>query len=115
MTDAEREARKQQLLEEEKRESGGKTSLFYLSFSDGRFLGAIWTRALGSMHAIVRTHQLGINPGGEVMIVKIPADVPDSALPPSAYYDRLVDLETMKRILPGEEFGHLVHDVEEDD
>lgn len=102
------------LLAEEGVESGGKTSLYYLSFSDGAFLGAVWIRAFGPRHAIVRTGQLGINPGGHVKIVRVPDNVPASALPPADYYDRLCDLETLKRILPGQEIVHMIDDVEVD-
>jgi hypothetical protein len=104
LTSAEIDERKAKLLAEEVRSSGGKTTIFYLSFVDERgFLGGIWTRAIGPIHALRRTHELGINPGGEVMIVRVPTNAPASAMPPPDYYDRLVDLETLKRILgPGE-------------
>lgn len=48
------------------------SELWWLSFADGRlppgtqFLGACWVRATDFGEAVQRTHELGINPGGEV-------------------------------------------------
>lgn len=45
---------------------------FYLSFAshdDGRFLGATYVEAPDLTSAIARSHELEVNPGGEVMAV----------------------------------------------
>lgn len=65
---------------------------FWLSFADGdrpkgqQFLGVIVVRALYFELAVARTHELGINPGGEVAGMEIPAHVP----PPDEMLDKLV-------------------------
>lgn len=49
----------------------------WLSFVDerreegDRFLGVIITKTLGMTHAIRKTHELGINPGGEVLAFEL--------------------------------------------
>lgn len=44
--------------------------IYYLSFADEeRFLGGVFTEAYGIVTAIENTHELGINPGGEVMCI----------------------------------------------
>ena len=49
-----------------------KKSILWLSFYDStkehgeRFLGVILTETLGLTHAIMKIHDLGISPGGEV-------------------------------------------------
>jgi hypothetical protein len=42
-------------------------SWWWLSFSDERFLGAAIVEASNFPEAVLRTHALGINPGGEVL------------------------------------------------
>lgn len=52
-------------------------SLLWLSFCDSdrpkgqQFLGVIIIRAKGLAHAMLATNRLGINPGGEVQMVRI--------------------------------------------
>ena len=54
----------------------GKIKNWWLSFCDpdspkgSQFLGVIITQACGAAHAIQKTHDLGINPGGEVFLVE---------------------------------------------
>ena len=61
---AEWHERKRQLLAAEKSQPA---DWWYLSFADeGGFLGACVLRAPGMATAIQRSHQLGINPGGQV-------------------------------------------------
>lgn len=55
----------------------GDEYVFWMSFADPdkpkgeQFLGVIITRALGAAHAMVKTHQLGINPGGEIYCIAL--------------------------------------------
>jgi len=70
---------------------------FYLSFAvDDRFYGAAIVEAPGEAHAIQRTHQLGINPGGEVAIFA----VPDGAPLPEAAKNRLLSKSDIETIWP---------------
>lgn len=51
------------MLEEER---NNPEQLFYISFAEpNRFLGAVITKAPGFLSAVMKTHELGINPGGE--------------------------------------------------
>lgn len=58
------------LLKEEKEKN--IETIWWLSFSDpdlskgSRFLGVIITKALGFTHAMHKTHDMNINPGGEI-------------------------------------------------
>jgi hypothetical protein len=66
MDDAERRRRIEEKLLEEL--ATGEIKLWWLSFADETgFKGVVILKALGMAHAIKRSHQLGINPGGEVM------------------------------------------------
>jgi hypothetical protein len=62
-------ARRDKLLKEEAQEP---EAWWWLSFCDpdlpegSQFLGGIFTKARGFVSAIQKTHDLGINPGGEV-------------------------------------------------
>src|SRR5205085_536172 len=47
---------------------------WYLSFVDGHFLGGAIVEARGFTSALQRTHELGINPGGEVLHVLVPEE-----------------------------------------
>lgn len=87
-------------------------TLFYLSFvGDEGFRGAVVTRANGPTTALMKVHRLGINPGGQVLTIELPADhrVSEDAL------DRLLNTEEVKAIfgpskslreLAAEEKGH---------
>ena len=88
-----------EIIADEIKKSGGKTKIYYLSFvGDDGFRGALWTRAVGPMSAIKRSHVLGINPGGEVMIAEIPANSGSLELPPADQYDKLHDLASLERM-----------------
>jgi hypothetical protein len=64
-----------------------RTALWWLSFSnaDGP-LGVAVVQAPGVLEAVVRSHELGINPGGEVAFF---GPLPDSAIGPE-WRDRLL-------------------------
>lgn len=57
------------------------TQTFWLSFVDSqlpkgqRFLGVVVVTALGPAHAMRLTHELGVNPGGEIQIAAISKDM----------------------------------------
>lgn len=69
MTMQERQ-RRALVLEAEERK--GPLGLWYLSFaSEEGFLGGCVVEAYGINTAITKAHELGINPGGEVMSMEI--------------------------------------------
>jgi hypothetical protein len=93
--------RAEQMIADEQRKSKRKTRIYYLSFADeGGFRGAMWIRAVGPMSAIRRSHVLGINPGGEVLIAELPYDAGPNELPPADQYDKLHDLASLERMMP---------------
>lgn len=50
--------------------------IFYLSFAgDDGWIGCVHTEANNAMEAVLKTHVLGINPGGEVAIIELPQSV----------------------------------------
>lgn len=66
---------------------------WYLSFCSGEgFLGAAIVLAPGMVHAAQRCHQLGINPGGEVL----GGTLPENDLPPPEARDRLLSKADIK-------------------
>lgn len=73
--------------------------MFYMSFCDPdrpegtQFLGAIMTYAPDFMSAIMKTHALGINPGGEVA----GCEVPDDLGVPEEFIDRLLSKDEVDR------------------
>ena len=51
---------------------------WYMSFADekeDKFNGACVVKARGVLDAIQTAHRLGINPGGQVLAMEVPADV----------------------------------------
>lgn len=78
-----REARMKKILTEERAEP---EQWFYLSFADEEFNGAVIIRAHGIADATMKTHVLGINPGGQVISVPIPT----KKLPAETYRNRLL-------------------------
>lgn len=58
--------------------------IFWISFASEAFgaLGAIILEADSATHALARTKELGINPGGEAKIIPMPADEPELDLFP---------------------------------
>lgn len=95
-------ARRAQILTDESQQP---LRWFWLSFAEGRFLGAAIVQAQGAMHAIEKAHRLGINPGGEVASWELPPDVtiPDEA------QDRLLGRDELEKI-----FGELKQPFKED-
>lgn len=80
------DARLGEILLAELRSPVPDTVLWWCSFAGtDRHLGVAVVAAPGVVHAVRRTHELGINPGGEVGVVPIPArGIPE------AYRDRLL-------------------------
>ena len=75
-------------------ESTEPLSWFYCSFADhGGFRGALFMRAKGPTHLIREATKLGINPGGEVMFVKLKDTDP---IPDGKYLNRLLDKKTLQ-------------------
>jgi hypothetical protein len=67
---------------------------FYCSFADDDgFRGAIFMKAKGITHFVREATRLGINPGGQVMGVKL-ADT--DALPAEKYRNRLLDKKNLE-------------------
>jgi hypothetical protein len=68
-----------------------QSAWYWLSFIDpdlpagSRFLGVAIVWADGPVTAVQKSHELDINPGGEVAIVRLPD------APPLGYTDRLLD------------------------
>ncbi len=82
MTDAERGKRIGHALLSE---LGNELHWFWLSFCDpdkpqgSQFLGACIVRAEGPANALAESHRAKCNPGGEVQIMQLPPDLPDSS------------------------------------
>lgn len=78
------------------REQDNPEKLIWMSFCDpnltegNKFLGVIITKAKGLAHAVEKTHDLGINPGGEIMSFEIEDEID------IAHHDRLLSREDMK-------------------
>lgn len=74
-------------------------TLFWLSFADPDrrkgFLGAVITDAEIDILAVMKTHDLGINPSGEVAIAPIPAEMEDQF--PPEFRDRLLSREEAEK------------------
>lgn len=71
--------------------------IWYISFAEPKgWLGAIVTKAPGFVTAIQRTHDAGINPGGEALgHVLHPDNLPKLS---EGDYDKLLNLEEAKKI-----------------
>jgi hypothetical protein len=79
--------RNRDLIAEERQQTKGATSLWYLSYaSPGKFLGGCIVRAYGFVHACQRARDLYINPGGQIR----GCPVPTSQNPAAKYIDRLL-------------------------
>lgn len=65
---------------------------WWLSFADGdlpegqQFLGVVIASGPTFEEVVTKTHQMGINPGGEIQAVEIPA----GHVPPNEFHDRLL-------------------------
>ena len=73
------------------------TTLFYISFAtDEGFRGATVVEAMDEFDAIATTTVLGINPGGEAVIIELPQDLPpETRAQMLCYKDRLVSKEEL--------------------
>ena len=75
----------------------GAPGWHYLSFADDTsFLGGLVIHAFGFMDAIMQAHLRGLNPGGEVMY----AELPDAAIPPERFRNRLLSKDEVKEMWP---------------
>lgn len=78
-----------------------KESYWWMSFVDPdkeegkRFTGVIIVKALGISHALIKTHKLKINPGGEVKFVEIPLH--DKNIK-THHLDRLLQKDELEKI-----------------
>jgi hypothetical protein len=74
---------------------------WYLSFAEpGAFRGGIFIEARGGTHAIMATHALGINPGGQVVMLPIAEEGMDrfNAVVPEEMRSRLLTREELAQI-----------------
>jgi len=73
----------------------GTKDIYYLSFAgDEGFRGVCLVRAKDSIDAVRVAHRLGINPGGQVMMVLVPQENYDRA-PKKLPFNRLMDKATL--------------------
>jgi hypothetical protein len=94
------DARVAKLLAEEK---DLPTKWWYISFADDDgFLGGVVIKGKGFTSAIMASHRLGINPGGEAMGIEIP---PDHEPPESAVGRLLSRAEVESFFGPGTTLG----------
>lgn len=97
MDDQERQRRIAAALKEEW--NRGELGLWWLSFADGAkpkgftFLGVVIVEAFGFVDAIQKSHDLGINPGGEIQGFLVPADSH-----PVALHNRLLQRDELEDI-----------------
>jgi hypothetical protein len=66
---------------------------FYASFSEGRFLGALFMKVKGPAHLSRESFRLGLNPGGQMLAWALKETDP---LPEEKYRNRLLDEKTLK-------------------
>lgn len=83
-------------------------STWYLSFADAslprgsQFLGAVVVEGVNLPGAVTRAHLLGVNPGGGVYGIELPAQI--VARVPAEFMDRLlapVDIREFDRAIGG--------------
>ena len=71
---------------------------YYLSWAEeDNWLGGAYVLAYGPVTARLRCSAMGINPGGECMIIRVPDAWP---LPPTEYRNRLLNREELLTIDP---------------
>lgn len=90
------EMRKQEMLAAEMEQP---LRWMYLSFADdsrGGFLGAVIIKAHGIGDASVQTHNLKINPGGELLAF----DITEAQLPAESYRYRLLSRKEIQEFWP---------------
>lgn len=95
ITDEERMARAAAIIGAE--HANPQPGYYWLSFVDpgrGNFLGGCMVEAVGRIDAVRRSHQLGVNPGGEVAII---GPVPVDKMP-AEYADRLLSAADVEMI-----------------
>ncbi len=63
---------------------------YYLSFADHKLLGGAYVQSTNVKHAVIAAHALGINPGGEVLVIGPIEDSEMDAHVPSADRYRLL-------------------------
>lgn len=86
-------------------------SWWYLSYADEKFNGAVVIQAHGPTEAAYLSNYRKINPGGEILILSIPED----AIPPEEYRNRLLTKEEVMAIWPEGEWKSLAElDAEEE-
>jgi len=66
---------------------------WYLSFADKEFRGVVVVEAHGIVSAVMRTHELGINPGGEALGMALPP----GEEPAPEFRDKLLSKLELKR------------------
>lgn len=71
---------------------------WYLSFADGKFLGAVIIRGADLEHAIKEAWRLKLNPGGEVL--GMPILEAGGLVPEEKYRLRLLTLADIKEFWP---------------
>ncbi len=85
--------RNRDLIEEERKQTKGETSYWYLSYAGpSRFNGGVIVRAYGFVHACQRARDLDINPGGEVRGFPVPS----TNVPPGICLDRLLSMSELE-------------------
>jgi len=70
---------------------------FYISFAGPKFLGAVFVEAQGPATVTRRTHELGINPGGEALTIEL---TEENALPPPEMRNRLLSKAELEAWTP---------------
>ncbi len=79
---------------------------WYLSFADeGQFLGACLVQAPDALAAPARAHVLGINPGGQCMILEV-TEIDKSPFTPE-HRNRLLSKEELVNKFGGKTIGEL--------
>ena len=69
---------------------------YYLSFAEGQWLGCVTVEADDEIEAVRKSHRIGCNPGGSVLVVT----VPEGFTPPASTVDRLItDKEELEKHL----------------
>lgn len=72
----------------------------YLSFADEQtgFKGAVIVEALNTFDAVMKTHRMNINPGGEVIVLKISAY--GVSIPAEPYRNKLLSRQDIVEFWP---------------
>jgi hypothetical protein len=81
-------------------ESQAPKQWYYVSFSHEKFLGGAFLEAQGPATLLRRTHELGINPGGQTLSTLVPEDELCTMLPPPEMRNRLLSLAELEALFP---------------